>query len=128
MIRSGQKILSVFLLLPVLTILAHNSIAHHHHGSPFEVCCGNEQSPEDSSHLLTKTGHTAGSHHDACSFNPEFTFEIFKILINAIATDHTRIACPLRCVESEYLAWFTDDALCRIDASPNFLRGPPSLG
>jgi hypothetical protein len=126
MMRSGQKILSVFLLLPILTILAHNSIPHHHHFSPFEVCYADLPGNDNSSLTLNSSCHGQPGHHEACCFNPEFTIDWFKILITAVKSEHALIVCPLKWIESEYVVWYNDDALCRTDRRPNLLRGPPA--
>jgi len=128
MIPSGQKLLSVFLLLPVLTILAHNSIPHHHHYSPFEICCDNHPGQDGGRHPLNSCSHTPAGHHDACCYNPEFTLDLDKILVTAPESGHDQVVCPLKWIESEYLTCIHDDARCGIDPAPNLLRGPPSIG
>ncbi|MCX6223941.1 MAG: hypothetical protein NTV01_04210 [Bacteroidia bacterium] len=128
MIRSGQKLLPVLLLLPILTILAHNSIPHHHHASPVEICCANHLNDDAARYLLNLNNNPPAGHHDACCFNPEFTIDLYKILITAAGSDHVQIVCPLKWIEYDYLNCITDDALCRISPAINFLRGPPSIG
>ncbi|MFA6128121.1 MAG: hypothetical protein WC699_12540 [Bacteroidales bacterium] len=127
MMRSGRKILSLFLLVPILTILAHNSIPHHHHGSPVEVCCANQTDHSGSLTHLDSRGHTAANHHDACCFNPEFTFDLFKLLIAAPETEFLQIECPQNSVGFNYIGFFS----CVFDISnypaPNLLRGPPAM-
>lgn len=125
MIRSGKKIGSIFLLLPILTILAHNSIPHHHHAGLIELCCGNEQRHGGAGHFLITPAHAQAGHHEACSFNPEFTIDLYKVLIMAVTADLNGMDCPLKWIESEYLVWYTGDAPSKIDPAPNLLRGPP---
>jgi hypothetical protein len=122
---SGRKYLSLILLLPVLTILVHNAIPHHHHVSPVEVCCDNQLHGSDPSHLLCNSNQTSAGHHDACSFNPEFTTELSKSLIANVPDDFSHITCPLRWIEVDYVVSIVDDALCRAGSSPSLLRGPP---
>jgi hypothetical protein len=127
MIRTGQKLLSVFLLLPIITILAHNAIPHHHHVSPVEICCADQQNQGAGGHLLDTAGHIPAGQHDACCFNPEFTFDLYKILLTASESDHFQIVCPLKSVEPDYRDWFADKSDNRIYSTPNFLRGPPAV-
>jgi hypothetical protein len=128
MIRSGQKILSIFLLLPILTILAHSSILHHHHASPVEICCGNRDIHSGTFHIMAAPRHSPAGHHDACCFNPEFTFDLNKILVTAAESELVTVTCPLKLLASGHLVSATDDVPCRKEPAPSLLRGPPSIG
>ena len=125
MIRSSQRLLSIVLLLPIFTILVHNCIPHHHHSSTIEICCDNEQGLNGNRYLLKTYGHSQASGHAACCFNPEFTFDLFKILITSTVTDIFQIECPIKWIKPEYQVSIAGDSICRIYYSPNFLRGPP---
>jgi hypothetical protein len=126
MIRPGQKILSILLLLPILTILAHNSIAHHHHASPVEVCCDNQQNNGAAGHVLQSSGPSAGSHHDACSFNPEFTSELVKMLVATVGSEPAPVACPLKWIESGHSVCVGGDLPGKPGRATYLLRGPPA--
>jgi hypothetical protein len=124
--RSGQKSLSILLLLPILTILAHNSVAHHHHASPFEICCGIEAGQCGNDHQLSHFPYGHDNKHDACSFNPEFTLDLFKILIAAAGSAQDVVICPLKFLESTNYPLLCRDIPGTIGPAPYLLRGPPS--
>ena len=125
--HSGLRWLSLFLLLPVLTILVHNAVPHHHHVNPVEICCDNEGGNEPESVQVTCVPPVSPCQHDACSFNPEFTLDLQKILFTAPGSSNFQIASPVQWVEPNFQPGPDQVILSFADTSPNLLRGPPEF-